>query len=652
MRAGKRAVLALGLAYIVSAIGSLLCFTATAHAVEHSEKYSEKYTEKREPCAQQFPHNAPFFGDLHVHTRYSLDASTQGTRTSPAQAYQFAQGAKLDLQPWSKDGRGQRSLRLRQPLDFAMVWDHAELIGEVHICNTPGAEGHKSWQCMLYRNWSRGAYYLFNYKSSMDAEHMGLCGEDAAVCLNAAKIPWREMQEAAETHYDRSSECQFTTFVGYEWTGVESSSGGNLHRNVVFRNGDVPELPISFIDAPRAPLLWRGLQQQCIDAEGSCAALVIPHNSNLSAGFMFAERDRDGASMSAEQAQQRRQFEPIVEVMQHKGASECFYASGVTQDELCAFEQQPTDNIALFDTPPQPDTGFMREVLAKGMMLEQSLGVNPFQFGVIGSTDTHLGAPGAAEEEPYVGHGGAGDPAKDKVPPGLPDKLEYNPGGLAVIWAPENSRDALYAGLQRRETYATSGPRIVSRFFGGWNFPQDLCAAPDRVARGYAEGVPMGGELTVTGGSAKPRFLVAASQDPGVRGAPGIPLQRIQIVKGWLDEKGERREAVFDVAGDGVNGARVDTKTCETSGTGHEQLCAVWTDDNFDPAQRAFYYSRVVENPSCRWSQRICVARKVDCDKPKTIGKGLEGCCAPEHRPVIQERAWSSPIWYSPPGAQ
>ena len=238
------------------------------------------------------------------------------------------------------------------------------------------------------------------------------------------------------------------------------------------------------------------------------------------------------------------------------------------------------------------------------------------------------------------------------MPPGLPDKLEYNPGGLAVIWAPENSRDALFDGMRNRETYGTSGPRIVSRFFGGWDFPQDLCQRGDSVAHAYATGVPMGGELVdgelVDRADAKPRFLVMASQDAGVAAAPGTPLQRLQVIKGRLTENGEYHEEVIDVAGSADNGASVDTRTCQTRGQGFAQLCTVWTDDNFNPAERAYYYSRVVENPTCRWSQRICIANQVDCAKPETIGEGLEGCCAPEHRPVIQERAWSSPIWYRP----
>lgn len=608
------------------------------------------YSEARQPCSDHEALRRPLFGDLHVHTRYSLDASTQGTRTTPAQAYQFARGEALGIQPWDDNGQAARSLQLRRPLDFAMVSDHAELIGEVRMCNTPGVDGYSSWQCLLYRQFPRGAYYLFNYMASMKQTHLGMCGEGGLKCRMQALLPWAEMQAAAERYYDRSSDCVFSTFVGYEWTGLQGYSGGNLHRNVVFRNAEVPDLPSGFIDSPSASLLWQSLDRHCLESEGACDALVIPHNANLSAGYMFSGELDGGGVMSAEYAAQRSRFEPLLEIMQHKGASECYFAPGPGADELCAFEQLPQDNIAGYDSPPKPDTGFLRQVLADGLALEGELGINPYQLGVIASTDTHLGTPGAAEEDRFLGHGGAGVPAGGDIPPGLPDKLEYNPGGLAVVWAEENSRDSIFAALRRREAYATSGPRISSRFFAGWDYPDDLCAAPDRIARAYAGGVPMGGELEATPAAGAPAFLVAASKDPGTADAAGMPLQRLQVIKGWVDDSGQSQQRVFDVAGDADNGATVDLATCETRGEGAAQLCAVWRDPDFKPGQRAYYYARVVENPSCRWSQRQCVAAGVDCEDPATIGEGYSGCCAPEHRPLIQERAWSSPIWYRPAG--
>ena len=631
-----------------SAVALLATLTSSTIAAQ-VDTVHPAYSEEREPCASVAPMKQAFFGDLHVHTRYSLDASTQGTRTTPAQAYQFALGERIGVQPWTEEGKALRSMQLSRPLDFAMVSDHAELIGEVHMCNSPEVEGYNAWECVVYRNWPRGAYYLFNATSGLWQSHLGLCGKDDAICLRAALKPWQEMQAAAEQYYDRSAECEFTTFVGYEWTGMNPPSGGNLHRNVVFRNAEVPRLPASYIDQSFAVDLWASLDATCNGLEQGCDSLVIPHNSNLSAGFMFSGLGDDGKPMSREYADTRARFEPLVEIMQHKGASECYFEAGVTEDELCAFEQLAKDNIAGYNDPPTPDTGFVRKVLVDGLALEKSLGVNPYQFGLIASTDTHLGTSGAAQEDQFLGHGGAGEPAGDAVPPGLPDELQYNPGGLAVVWAHENSRDALFDAMRRRETYGTSGPRIISRFFAGWNFPADLCELPDRIERAYAEGVPMGSNLP-NGQPAelRPTFLVAASQDAGTPDIPGTSLQRLQIIKGWIGADGERHERVLDVVGDADNGASVNPMTCATEGRGFADLCTVWVDKEFNPAERASYYSRVVENPSCRWSQRMCVAAGVDCARPETIGDGYEGCCAVEHRPIVQERAWSSPVWYSP----
>ena len=607
-----------------------------------------EYTEHRAPCTSRQPSRQPFFGDLHVHTRYSLDASTQGTRTTPEQAYRFARGESLGVQPWGEGGEPGRRMRLSRPLDFAMVTDHAELFGEVHMCDTPGHEGYESWECRVYRDWPTGAYYLFNAMSSMLAAHLGLCGAGDLRCKEAATIPWADTREAAEKYYDRSGECAFTTFVGYEWTGMEPRSGGNLHRNVVFRNAVVPPLPITFIDEPSAQGLWHRLDAQCSRAGEGCESLAIPHNSNLSAGFMFDGKRDDGGAMDGDYAQLRQRYEPLMEIMQKGGSSECYFEAGLTQDELCAFEQQPIDNLAGYNNPPTADTGFARKVLLEGMAIEDRLGVNPYRLGFVASTDTHLGAAGAVAERNHIGHGDKGIPAMEKVPPGLPDLVENNPGGLAVLWAEENSRDALFEALRRREAYGTSGPRIISRFFGGWNFTADLCDRTDRVERAYAGGVPMGGQLEPSPGN-KPAFLVVAAADTGTAEDPGTRLQRVQVIKGWITAGGEFREKVIDVAGDADNGASVDVSTCAARGTGAAELCAIWTDPDFRPEERAYYYSRVLENPSCRWSQRICVDKGVDCGRPETVGEGLAACCYPEHRKVIQERAWSSPIWYNPP---
>lgn len=589
-------------------------------------------------CNHFNPLRSAFFGDLHVHTRYSLDASTQGTRTTPNEAYRFAQGEPLGLQPWSRDGQPGRTLALHRPLDFAMVSDHAELLGEVAICNDPDAPGFRSWQCLLYRYIPFGAYYLFNYKANIDAERLGFCGEDGDYCRQAAAGPWREMINAAKEASKATPDCEFTAFAGYEWTGMDADTGGNLHRNVIFRNFEVPRLPLSFIEYPSAEELWRGLLDECRMQDNGCDALIIPHNSNLSAGLMFP----GVTAQTPERAAVQASFERVMEIMQHKGSSECYFEFGNTRDELCAFEQLPVGSM-MGDEPPTPRTGFARETLSKGLLLQSSLAVNPYQLGFLASTDTHLGTPGAVDESDFPGHGGAGTSARDEVPPGLPDNAFYNPGGLAVLWAEENTREALFAALKRREVYGTSGPRMQIRLFGGWDIDPGLCDRNDMLRRAYATGVPMGAVLPEKPNpGAAPAFLVAATADP--EGEVG--LQRIQIIKGWRNTAGETGETVYEVAGDPASTAAVEADSCRPTGTGASQLCNVWRDPDFDPDADAWYYSRVVQNPTCRWSQRVCVARGVRCEDASTIGPGLEACCEPQHRPVIQERAWSSPIWY------
>lgn len=611
-----------------------------------------EYSEPREPCRQHNPLNNLYWGDLHVHTRYSLDAATQDTRTSPAQAYAFARGGELGVQPW-QDDLPLRSLRLQRALDFTAVTDHAELLGEVEICSTPGMRGYDGWACLVYRWLPRAAFYLFN-TTAASGRRLGMCGDDGSLCREGARAPWLDTQQAAEGAYDRSADCQFSSFVAYEWTGA-SENLGNTHRNVIFRNSTVPPLPISFIDSDKLALnLYRQLDEACIDADGRCDVLVIPHNSNLSDGAMFALANADGAGMSEADAGLRARMETLVEVFQHKGSSECFYQPGLGSDELCAFEMLPYDKFSgKFQSwarqPPQADDGFVRQVLRDGMQTQQRLGVNPFQFGFIGSTDTHLGTPGAVSESEFYGHGGAGEPARVENSGALVDDIEFNPGGLAAIWATENSRDALFDAMRRRETYATSGPRIALRFFGGAELDARLCESADFVAQAYRQGVPMGGVLPVGADPAiAPRFAIAAQRDVGTAGQAGVALQRLQVIKGWVTSDGSGHERIYEVAGDPNNGASVDLQSCTVRGEGHDNLCSVWEDPDFEAGQYAYYYARAVENPSCRWSQHICASNRVDCANPDRIGAGLEACCSPEHRPVIQERAVSSPIWYNP----
>jgi len=283
----------------------------------------------------------------------------------------------------------------------------------------------------------------------------------------------------------------------------------------------------------------------------------------------------------------------------------------------------------------------VRGALLEGLLEDARLGVNPFRLGMLASTDTHNGTPGAVAEDRFIGHRGTDDdtPAKQLGPGSLyPGGIIFSPGGLAGVWAEENSRASLFDAFRRRETFGTSGPRIAVRFFGGFGLGAGLCDDPDMVRKAYAMGVAMGG--TLGPGNGAPSFLVSALRDAGTATRPGTPLQRIQIIKGWI-EGGERHEQVYDVAGDAQNGATVDDTTCVTSGPGADALCGAWTDPAFDPSEHAFYYARVLENPSCRWSTYTCNALPPD-ERPAS-------CTDPAVPRTIQERAWTSPIWYEPP---
>ena len=633
-------------------------------------------TEEREPCSNYTPERRPLFGDMHVHTTLSFDANSQDTRNTPADAYRFAKGEPMGIQPYDENGNAGRTIQLDRPLDFTAVTDHAEFLGEVQLCTTEGSSGYWHPVCLIHRYAPQLSFLTFGAAGLSYKHRWGLCGENSEVCFAQAADTWQDIQQDAEEAYDRSSDCQFTSFVGYEWT-AGGETGQNLHHNVIFRNEQVPDRAMSWIETPSQIQLWDYLDQECVIDKPGCDAVVIPHNSNISGGLMFetarvANKEIPSEPVTAEEATRRARWNTLFEVTQHKGASECDNRLPAwSEDEYCNFELMGYDRFGgkntgavqfaalswlspllgedmIPSTKPPTETNFLRYALKKGLQQQAELGANSFKFGLISSTDTHIAAPGLTMEKNHPGHGGAGMGAREGVPKGLPDELEYNPGGLAVLYAEENSRDALFAAMQRREAYATSGTRPELRFFGGWDYPDDLCEAGDMVAQGYAGGVPMGGDLPAGATGRAPRFLISASMDSGTPEYPGSPLQRIQVIKGWYED-GELREQVLDVAG-GDNAASVDINTCEPSGRGHRQLCNVWQDNQFNPDTQAFYYTRVLENPSCRWSQRICANAGVRCDNPQSIPEGMENCCAPEHQKVIQERAWSSPIWYTPPG--
>ena len=640
-------------------------------------------TEEREACERSDPLRRPLFGDLHVHSRYSFDSYISSQRNDPWDAYRYAKGEAIWLP--DEDGKPTVEARIQRPLDFTAVTDHSEFLGQIDVCTQdPWRLGYWWPHCVM----TRASHYWTQLLAASWWVSLGVSSADESAksfacnvsdCDAASLATWERIQQAAEDHYDRSAACQFTTFVGYEYT--DAPDAFNMHRNVIFRNESVTPRAISTYEtgSGNVPRLWQLLREQCLESGVGCDVLAIPHNPNLAGGLMFRTPE------TAREASDRPRFEPLVELVQHKAASECRFdrlaGRGVdTEDELCDFEQVVADNLSMLGSvhgevmaetaAPVPIEDFarrnmVRNVLKDGLAIERDQGVNPFVMGFIGSTDTHSATPGAAEEDNYTGHLGRRDAGYRNVQ----DHFFSNPGGHAVVWAEENSRDAIFAAMRRRETYATSGTRPVVRFFAGADLDADLCGSASMIERAYQDGTPMGGELTTGPEGRPPRFLVSALKDAGLPGRPGTDLQRIQIVKGWIDAEGETHERVFDVAGDAGNGASVDPKTCAPTGAGAASLCAVWEDPGFEPAQSAFYYVRVLENPTCRWSTLQCQAAGVnpfaaDCaNEAKTATeraheRGAQGdvygkCCIdpktePFYTPLIQERAWTSPIWVSP----
>jgi hypothetical protein len=596
-------------------------------------------------CADFDPLRRPLYGDTHVHTTVSLDANVQGTRLRPVDAYRFALGEEVGVQPHDAEGNPTRTVRLRSPLDFVALSDHAEFFGTVHGCTTPGSTIYDRDDCVMFRESPDSSFFVLNFFVANPPElasYPGVCGSGGELCRDLGDIVWREIRDAAEEAYDRDDTCGFTSFVAYEWSG--SPNTANWHRNVIFRNEHVPERPISYFDEPRPEELWRLLKEECIDGDPRCDVLAIPHNTNLSNGSMMTGLDSEGAPYTAFVAALQAELEPIIEIYQHKGDSECLPELG-GPDELCGFEKLPYTTLSGanqgVENEPIP-ADYVRNILAEGLRLEAELDVNPFAFGIVASTDTHLGTPGLVDEEDFPGHAGAGTPARDELPPGLLDDVSFSPGGLAGVWAEENSREAIFLAMRRKETFGTSGPRIPIRFFGARELPEGLCDDVDRVAKAYEAGVPMGGTLEPSAGA--PTFAAWAAADP----ESAVGLERLQIVKITLEE-GAPEVELFEVAGDATGEATVD-EACNPvpAGGGAAELCAVFTDPDYDPSKKTIYYARAIENPTCRWHAFACLSAGVDCDEPETITEGFGGCCDPRFPHELRERAWSSPIWVEP----
>jgi hypothetical protein len=635
------------------------------------------YTETREPCANYSPTRVALFGDLHVHTSLSFDAAANSIGATPEDAYRYGKGDAIDFWPLV-DGKPTGRFAIDRPLDFLAVTDHGEFLGERRLCREEDSPRYESDFCKATRENERQGMIIFGQVITTEtpARLPGLCGEDGAICLEYAKDPWQRIGQAAEAAYDRSANCSFTSLHAYEYTGTPGTS--NYHRNVIFRNSNVPELPVSYIDAPYDSMLWERLDDACT-SEAGCEYITIPHNSNLANGRMAPYMRLDPTLENRRAyAAKRLEREPIMEIFQHKGASECI--NGLSSvlgapDELCNVEavrvmgekktymtsdstsgganaevsvgtaSQVTEECGdevgsngMLGAGCVDATDFHRSALLIGLEQKQETGLNPVKLGVIASTDTHAATPGAVAEEDWRGHVSLESTPEERLQPGLlTSGIDGNPGGLAGVWSVENSRDAIFEAMLRREVFGTSGPRIAPRFFGGWTLDGDLCDRADLVETGYAKGVPMGGDLPAPPSvDAKPVFVAAAMRDPAPNSAM---LQKLQLIKGWISADGQRHTEVIPLAG-GPNGARVDPETGARIGEGHESLCRVYRDAAFDPERPAYYYMRAVENPSARWSTYDC-RRIPDADRPAV-------CSDDSYPATIQEMAWSSPIWFQP----
>jgi len=614
-----------------------------------------------------------FFGDLHVHTTYSFDGYAFGTLATPYDAYRFAKGESIS-------NPAGFAMQLSRPLDFYAVTDHAMFLGVVEAAADTSTAFSKNPFSKPYHdlnapeNMGTGTFdvlkRLTTFSSFLpEAVTQILSGQlDREEVMDVVRTAWLDSIDAADQHYVPG---QFTTFAAYEYTS-STADMGNLHRNVVFKDTEkLPREPFSRFHSINPEDLWQWMDDL---REKGVESLAIPHNSNGSNGQMFKLVDWAGDPLDDDYAKQRVRNEPIVEITQIKGTSETHPILS-SRDEWASFEIMPY-RVAT-NALSQPQGSYVREALLSGLALEQQGMTNPYQFGFIGSSDTHSAASqnvesnfvsklgllsGSGERRgsvPQAGIAGEISYVADKVLNGIRGQANlrlkidgnvytagaaptFGASGVAAAWAEENTRESLYSAFRRKEVFATSGPRMQIRLFAGYGFDESMLTQSDGIERAYATGVTMGGNLRPNEKAeeeqpSNPSFLVMASAD-----TESAPLQRLQMIKGWVDADGTHEE-VIDVACAGGaapvanrcpdNGAKVDVSNCainEETGAGH--LSALWRDPAFDQDQRAFYYARVIENPTCRWS---------------TWDANREGVAPrPDLPTTIQERAWSSPIQY------
>ena len=616
-----------------------LATLASADQLPTKAGVAELATPQFSPYAgRNFPTQV-FWGDTHLHTAVSVDAGTMN-RIGQEDAFRFARGEEVTTT------HGLRA-KLSRPLDFLVIADHAEmyglmpqlLSGDQEILST---EIGKKWYDAL-----TAGDDTKKFDTAMEIV-VSLSGDEPPIKSDkAVRDAWQAYTALADKYNDPG---RFTALIGYEWTAI---GGDNLHRNVIFR-GDSGvanrTVPFSQFDSKNPEDLWRHLA--AFEKETGTDVLAIPHNGNLSNGRMFTVETFAGKPLTKELAAMRAQYEPLVEATQIKGDGEA-HPMLSPNDEFADYETWDKSNLNGTEakTPDMLQWEYAREALKTGLRLEKELGVNPFKFGMIGSTDSHTSFA-AVEEENFFGKHSGVEPEPHRwehVVIEAPDPnftikgWQQAASGYAGVWATENTREAIFDAMKRKETYATTGPRMLVRFFGGWDFTDADTQTRLPANVGYARGVPMGGELSSAPGGKAPSFLVAALKDPYSGN-----LDRVQIVKGWLDKDGKTQEKVYDVVwgGDRKPGAdgklppvgnTVNVGSASWSNTiGAPELIAAWTDPDFDPDQSAFYYARVIEIPTPRWT--AYEAKRFDVDMSDDVPM------------TTQERAYTSPIWYSPKG--
>jgi hypothetical protein len=571
-----------------------------------------------------------FWGDLHIHTSLSSDAFTMGVRAVPDDVYRFAKGETLT------HGAGY-PVTITRALDFAAVTDHAEYLGQAKLSDLDVPTTRQPLSDILRReNRLTVTRSWWEIMSLIRDNGFKLTLEGVDADIN--RMAWEEIIAAAERH---NAPGVFTTFAGWEWSADAGDVGTHLHRNVIYGGGGVPDIPFSAIDGPTPPELWKFLRAE--RALGR-RVMAIPHNPNLSEGLAYRIANETGKRLELLSPVDRSELEPLSEILQIKGSSETHPLLS-SLDEFADFEiagTVPGRDMTLTSVKG----AYARDALRSGISMSHSEGFNPLKFGVIGSSDSH-NATSPSDEEGYTGklpmmdgsaglRTGAAGLGLEKLTPAR----KWGSGGLAGVWAPENTREALFDAMQRRETFATSGSRIVLSVFAGWNFPNQTATSPNFDAIARDKGVPMGSTLVASGENEAPEFVVVAERDP-----MGANLDRIQMIKGWVDAKGESQERIYDLAWSGDRvidsvtkrlspvGSTVDAAAATFDNSiGLPQLRAQWKDPDFDASQEAFYYARVLEIPTPRWSTYDAVQLGTKPMAPVSI----------------QERAISSAIWYQP----